>query len=333
MRSMDKNLIPSDHPKKDIRKSSSAAGEQSPLVVILGPTAVGKTNIAIQLALHLNGEIVSADSRLLYRGMDIGTAKPSKEQRQQVPHHLIDVAEPDQTWSLTLFKNNAREAIGDIQVRKKLPFLVGGTGQYIRAIVEDWQIPEVKPDTQLRRVLEDWSAEIGEVGLHTRLAVLDPEAADKIDARNMRRSIRALEVIFHSGKKFSDQKLRGNPTYQLVQIGLSMPREQLYMRIDSRIDEMFSDGLIDEVQGLLSTGYSPELTSFSAIGYSEVIDYLQGKTTLEEAVTLIRRRTRQFVRRQANWFKSDDPNISWFDAIDQPLEEIKSLLHCKLIHN
>jgi tRNA dimethylallyltransferase len=317
-------------PNDDLTRPLLPVDQQSPLIVILGPTAVGKTDLAIQLARRMNGEIVSADSRLLYRGMDIGTAKPGLAKREQIPHHLIDVAEPDQIWSLTLFKRKAREAIGEIQARNRLPFLVGGTGQYIRAIVEGWQIPEVKPDSQLRRALENWTEEIGKDGLHGRLAVLDPDSAEKIDSRNLRRTIRALEVIFHSGKKFSVQQLRGTPTYLLIQVGLSMPRDELYGRIDSRIDEMFAQGLIGEVQELLAKGFSPELASFSAIGYSEVIEYLQGKSTLEEAVTLIRRRTRMFVRRQANWFKKDDPSIHWFEVNDRPVDAIESLLRCKL---
>ena len=327
---MDNNQVQDDLPEDYFRETSLTEDEQLPLVVILGPTAVGKTELAIQLALRLGGEIVSADSRLLYRGMDIGTAKPSLEQRRQVPHHLIDVADPDQNWSLTLFKNSAREVIEDIHKRNRIPILVGGTGQYIRAIVEDWQIPAVKPDMELRRALENWVAEIGQDGLHARLAVLDPQAAAKIDSRNLRRTIRALEVIFRSGNKFSGQQLRGKPTYQLIQVGLTLPRAELYKRIDSRIDRMIAEGLIAEVQQLLRQGYSPELASFSAIGYSEIIDYLQGKITLVEAVKITRRRTRQFVRRQANWFKSDDPSISWFEVSDQSFGEIEAFLRCKL---
>jgi tRNA dimethylallyltransferase len=327
---MNNNRVQGDLPEGDSGGTSFTNSEQLPLVVILGPTAVGKTELAIQLALRLDGEIVSADSRLLYRGMDIGTAKPSLKQRQQVPHHLIDVADPDQIWSLTLFKKSAREAIKDIHKRNRLPFLVGGTGQYMRAIVEDWQIPTVKPDMELRGVLENWAAEIGQDGLHARLVVLDPQAAEKIDPRNLRRTIRALEVIFRSGIKFSGQQLRGEPTYELIQVGLTLPRSELYERIDSRIDMMIAEGFVAEIQQLLGKGYSPDLASFSAIGYSEVIDYLQGKSTLDEAVILTRRRTRQFVRRQANWFKSDDPSISWFESRDQSLGEIVSLLRCKL---
>lgn len=322
-----------DKKTKTQTQTSHTEIEKQPLVVILGPTAVGKTEIAIQLAAELGGEIVSADSRLLYRGMDIGTAKPNLEQRQQVPHHLIDVADPDQTWSLTLFKNKAREVIEGIHKRHSLPFLVGGTGQYIRAIVEDWQIPKVKPDPEMREALERWANEIGEQGLHARLALLDPEASAKIDPRNLRRTIRALEVIFHSGNKFSNQQLSGIPTYHLIQVGLRLPRPELYERIDRRIDEMFAAGFIAEVQGLLAKGYPPNIAPFSAIGYREVIDYLLGKITLAEAITLIRRRTRQFVRRQANWFKNDDPEINWFNLNEQTLEEIKTLLRCKLNFN
>jgi tRNA dimethylallyltransferase len=278
----------------------------------------------------MHGEIVSADSRLLYRGMDIGTAKPSLIERQQVSHHLIDVADPDQTWSLTLFKRKARQSIRETQARGHLPLLVGGTGQYIRAIVEDWQIPEVKPDPQLRDTLEQWTDKIGKEGLHKRLSVLDPAAAEKIDPRNLRRTIRAMEVVLRSGKRFSDQKQRGGAAYDAVQVGLTMPRKALFARIDSRIDQMIAAGLVEEVQSLLDRGYAPDLPAFSAIGYREVIDYLQGKISLADAVQLIRRRTRSFVRRQANWFKLDDPEIHWFNTEDSPAEKIETLLRCKL---
>jgi tRNA dimethylallyltransferase len=301
-----------------------------PLVVLLGPTAAGKTDLAILLAGQLGGEIVSADSRLLYRGMDIGTAKPTHEQRQQIPHHLIDVADPDEVWSLTLFQQKAHNAISIIHSKHQLPFLVGGTGQYIHAIVEAWHIPEIKPNPQLRRALENWAGQIGEEGLHARLSVLDPEAASNIDYRNLRRTIRALEVIFLSGKLFSAQRQRGISPYRTIQVGLSIPRPELYTRIDARIDRMLAEGFVTEVESLLSKGYAPDLPTFSAIGYQEIIDYLQGKNTLEEAVMIIKRRTRQFVRRQANWFKEDDPNIRWFNS-ESPISEIASFLRGKLV--
>ncbi len=177
-----------------------------PLILIVGPTAVGKTEIAIQLAGKMDGEIVSADSRLFYRGMDIGTAKPTREEQARVPHHLIDIADPDETWSLAQFQKAAREAIADIHSRGKLPFLVGGTGQYMRAVTEGWLPPEVKPDERLRSVLEKLKRERGEEWLYEKLRFLDPEAADRIDPRNVRRTIRALEVIFTTGRKFSAQR-------------------------------------------------------------------------------------------------------------------------------
>ncbi len=309
--------------------SNTTETDRPPLVVVLGPTAVGKTDLAIQLAERLGGEIISADSRLIYRGMDIGTAKPTPEQRQQVPHYLIDVADPDQVWSLTLFQRSAQKAIKDIHSRFRLPFLVGGTGQYIRAIVADWQIPEIKPNFLLRKTLENWAEEIGADGLHARLAAIDADAASKIEYRNLRRTIRALEVIFLSGKPFSEQRQIGKSLYSNIQIGLTMPRAELYARIDARIDTMLAAGFVAEVETLLSKGYSPDLPTFSAIGYQEIIDHLLGNTSLEEAVTIIKRRTRQFVRRQANWFKEDDPHIHWFQS-GISVSEIETLLRCKL---
>lgn len=302
--------------------------DRLPLAVLLGPTAVGKTDLAIQLANRLEGEIISADSALLYRGMDIGTAKPTPEKRAQVPHHLIDVTDPDQPWSLTLYQRAAHRAIKDIQTRGRLPFLVGGTGQYIRAIIDDWRIPSVKPDRQLRQVLENWTIEIGRDGLHTRLAIIDPNAAAKIDHRNLRRTIRALEVIFRSGERFSDQRLYGKSSYYAIQIGINLPRPELYARIDTRINAMLDAGFVNEVKKLLSK-YSPDLPAFSAIGYKEISDYLLGKITLDQAVTIIKKRTRQFVRRQANWFKEDDPQIHWFQMGSDSYTEIESLLRCK----
>lgn len=301
-----------------------------PLVVILGPTAVGKTEIAIQLAERLEGEIVSSDSRLFYRSMDIGTAKPTRQEMKRIPHHLIDVADPDETWSLATFQRRAHEAIADIHQRGKLPLLVGGTGQYIRAVTQAWQIPKVQPAPALREALFDWAAEIGAEGLHARLAVLDPTAANQIDFRNLRRTVRALEVILTSGKRFSEQRNRADPPYALLQIGLTRPRGELYARIDARVDEMIRAGFIQEVEQLLAAGYSPLLPSMSAIGYRELTAYLQGKITEAEAIQEIKRSTRVFVRRQANWFKLDDPEIHWFEAGEEPLDPIEQLVRAFL---
>lgn len=298
-----------------------------PLILIVGPTAVGKTELAIQLAERLNGEIVSADSRLFYRGMDIGTAKPSREEQARVPHHLIDIANPDEILSLAVFQQKAHEIIADIHSRNKLPFLVGGTGQYVRAVTEGWTPPEVVPDEALRSELEKQKDQNGIYWLHEKLRELDPTAAEKIDARNFRRTIRALEVIMTTGKKFSEQRGQIDSPYHLITIGLIRPRVELYARVDARIDSMFVNGFLDEVKNLLASGYSPTLPTMSAIGYRECIQVLEGKLTLEEAKQAIRRMTRIFVRRQANWFKESDPNIYWYSVKGGVVDEIEKNIH------
>jgi len=298
----------------------------APLVVILGPTAVGKTEVALQLAERLGGEIVSADSRLFYRGMDIGTAKPSQTEMARVPHHLIDVANPDEVWSLALFQQAARQAIEEVQQHRHIPLLVGGTGQYIRAVIEGWHPPVQQPDPRLRDTLEKWAAEIGPFELHHRLAVLDAEAARTIQPQNVRRTIRALEVIFCTGEKFSVQRQRQASPYSLLLIGLNRPRMELYARVDARIDAMIAAGFQDEVRCLLSRGYSSDLPPFSAIGYREMIAYLGDKMTLEEAVEQMKSLTHQFVRRQANWFKTTDPNIRWFEMSLTVVDEVESFI-------
>ncbi|MFZ2097863.1 MAG: tRNA (adenosine(37)-N6)-dimethylallyltransferase MiaA [Anaerolineales bacterium] len=298
-----------------------------PLVVILGPTAVGKSAMAIHLAVHLDGEIISADSRLFYRGMDIGTAKPTKEERLRVPHHLIDIADPDEIYSLALFQMEANAAIHKVYANHHLPFLVGGTGQFLHSIIEDWRIPPVEPNPRLRQVLQQWSNEIGPLKFHTKLSVLDPQAAGAIDPSNVRRTIRALEVIFTTGKRFSNQRTKGNQPYDTLLVGLTLPREELYRRIDERISGMIKAGFIDEVQRLLDAGYSPNLPTLTAIGYGEVVAYIQRKIIIDEAIVLMKRRTRSFVRRQANWFKENNPDIHWFDASKDNEGEIEKLIN------
>ena len=296
------------------------------LVLIIGPTAVGKTEIAIQLAERLNGEIVSADSRLFYRGMDVGTAKPTPEEQARVPHHLIDIADPDEILSLAVFQQKAREAIADIHTRSKLPFLVGGTGQYMRAVTEGWTPPEVKPDEILRGELGRMKDEKGFQWLHEELRKLDPVAAEKIDPRNFRRTIRALEVIRTTGKKFSDQRGQRDSPYHLITIGLTRPRPELFARVNARIEAMFANGFLEEVKGLLEMGCSPTLPTMSAIGYRECVAVLEAKMKLEEAKQLIGRATRAFVRKQANWFKESDPNIAWFRVEEGIVDRIESHL-------
>ena len=295
-------------------------GLKPPLIAIIGPSAVGKTEVSLRLAKAFNGEIISSDSRLFYRGMDIGTAKPSLEERMRVPHHLIDVANPDEVWSLGQFQKAAQEIIADIVERGKLPFLVGGTGQYFRAVTEGWLPPEVKADTRLRGVLKEMAKDRGGEWLHEKLKMLDAPASEKIDYRNLRRTIRALEVILTTGEKFSAQrKQSGESLYNLLTIGLKRPRPELYARVDLRIEQMFEMGLLEEVQSLLDAGYSADLPSMSALGYREAVSVLRGEMEVEEAKILMRRVTRKFVRKQANWFKEDDEAIQWFEASDAEL--------------
>jgi len=302
-----------------------------PLVVILGPTGVGKSEIAIQLAEQFNGEIVSADSRLFYRGMDIGTAKPNVEERMRVPHHLIDVADPDNIWNLGIFQREANRAIKEIYTKQCLPFLVGGTGQFVHSIIEGWSVPAIEPNPILREVLTQWAENIGQLELHNKLAILDPQAAIAIDPSNLRRTIRALEVILTSGKRFSDQKKRGDIFYNLLLLGLICPRSELYHRIDERISRMLDSGFEEEVRRLLDRGYSPELPTLTAIGYGEIVAYIQGKISLEEAIVSMKRRTRVFVRRQANWFKENDPRIHWYQTGKTTLVDMQETINKWLI--
>jgi tRNA dimethylallyltransferase len=303
---------------------------KQPLILIIGPTAVGKTELAMELAERLNGEIVSADSRLFYRGMDIGTAKPTRQEQNRVPHHLIDIADPDEILSLAVFQQKAREAIADIHTRNKIPFLVGGTGQYIRAVTEGWTPPEVTPDERLRGELEKMKDKSGVYWLYEKLKELDPGAAKKIDPRNYRRTIRALEVILTTGRRFSEQRGQSESPYSLITIGLSRPRAELYERVDQRIEIMFASGFLEEVRSLLAKGYSPSLPTMSAIGYREGVRVINGEQSEEQAKAEMRRITRVFVRRQANWFKESDPNIRWFRVEEGVVEEIQAYITTSL---
>jgi tRNA dimethylallyltransferase len=265
--------------------------------------------------------------------MDIGTAKPTKKQQQKVPHHLIDVAEPDEIWSLSMFQNECNHLIDEIQERGKVPILVGGIGQYIRAIVEGWEIPPQEPDNSVRNVLESFGRQIGPEALYEKLKIIDPIAASKIDPQNLRRTVRALEVIFLTGEKFSEQRKKHAPLHQFWIIGLIRPRGELYKRIDERIDKMIEQGLIDETEKLLRKGYSQENPNLSAIGYREISQYVQGRISLEDARVIMKRKTREFVRRQANWFKPDDPSIHWYEMDENAEAQIIEDMHIGNIFN
>lgn len=285
-----------------------------PLVAVLGPTAVGKTALALSLARHLPVEVVSADSRQVYRGMDIGTAKPSRLEQQEIRHWLLDVVEPDEPFSLAQYQRLAYQAIEDVHSRGRLPLLVGGTGLYVRAVLDGLCIPEVAPDASLRGALQRQAEQEGYLALHARLRKLDPAAAERIDARNVRRVIRALEVCYTLGRPISAAQTAVPPPYRQLRVGLTLPRDRLYQRIDRRIDAMLEAGLVAEVQGLLAKGYDCDLPSMSGLGYRQVGQHLRGEVSLAEAVALIRRDTRRFVRQQNTWFRADDPAIEWFDA-------------------
>jgi tRNA dimethylallyltransferase len=279
---------------------------------------VGKTAISIRLAGELGGEIISADSRQIYRSMDIGTAKASPEEQAAVPHHLLDVVSPDQVLSLAQYQALAFQAIDDILARGSVPFLVGGTGQYVKAIIEGWKIPQVPPDSVLRAKLYSQGETEGPQSLHDRLAQLDPAAASKIDPRNVRRVVRALEVCLVTGHPISDQQKKTPPPYRTLVVGLQCPRHRLYERIDQRVDRMLEAGLEHEVRALVSAGYGFELPAMSGVGYGQFASYLAGEATLEEVVKAIKRATRRFVRHQANWFRHGDARIHWFEVEPDP---------------
>lgn len=306
-----------------------ATDVKNPLIVIVGPTAVGKTAFSIDLAEAIDGEIISADSRYFYRYMDIGTAKPSTQEMRSIPHHLIDVVYPDETWNLAVFKKKAEESIQEIYKRKNIPILVGGTGQYVKAVMDAWDLPAQEANEPLRNLLEDIARERGKEYLYQYLKKVDEQAAANIDYSNVRRTIRAIEVILTTGRKFSEQRRTSVSPYSRKIIGLKRDRKELYSRIDQRIDEMIERGFISEVADLLDRGYTRSLPAMSAIGYREIAAYLSGEISLEEALIQMRRMSRQFVRRQANWFKETDPNIKWFDATTLTIEEVVKYIHSK----
>jgi tRNA dimethylallyltransferase len=273
-----------------------------PLLAIVGPTAVGKTTLAIALAQTLGGEIVSADSRQVYHHMDIGTAKPTPAERA-TPHHLIDVVEPDADFSLGLYQDLALAAIADIAARGRLPLLVGGSGQYLAAVLQGWNIPRVAPQPELRAALEQQAQEQGAAALHARLAQIDPAAAAGIQPDNVRRVIRALEVYLVTGQPISMQQTRQAPPYRARTLWLSLPAPALYARIDARVDAMVAAGLVEEVRGLLARGYGWELPAMSGLGYREFQPYFEGVGTLEAAIQRLKYDTHAFARRQPNWFR------------------------------
>jgi len=305
-------------------------GSEAPLLALVGPTASGKTEAAIELARGFGAEIVSVDSMLVYRGMDVGTAKPSPADRSRVPHHLIDLAEPSEPFSVARYQALGRACLAEMTGRRARPLLAGGSGLYFRALVDDLEFPGTDPAT--RAELEAEASALGAEGLHRRLEVADPAAAAKIEPGNVRRTVRALEVAAVTGRPFSSYADAWDryPADRVRVAGIALPTELLRERIGTRVIAMVERGLIDEVRGLLDRGFGDWLTSTQAIGYAEFAAHLGGRLTLDEAVERTVKRTRQLARRQLAWFRRD-PRIRWFDAgaggaLDV-LDDVRAYLH------
>jgi tRNA dimethylallyltransferase len=303
--------------KKNLRKQVKNLTAPDWLVVITGPTAVGKTDISIEVAQRLQGEIVSCDSMQVYKYMDIGTAKPSAYEREIVPHHLIDVVTPDIDFNVARFQELAEAAISDITSRGRIPVLVGGTGLYIKAVVDGFLFPWEGASKEIRESLEEEAAKKGSAALYARLEEVDRPAARKIHPNDARRIIRALEVYITTGRPISEMWREGRRKKRarfdrLVMVGLVRERPALYERINRRCDKMIELGLVEETRQLLDRGYGKTLTSGQALGYKEIVPYLKGECSLEEAVELIKRDTRRYAKRQLTWFRAD-PRIEWLD--------------------
>jgi tRNA dimethylallyltransferase len=284
------------------------------VIAIVGPTAVGKSELALRLAQYFSVEIISADSRQVYRYMDIGTNKPSPAERASVPHHVIDVVEPDEDFSLAMYHRLASDAVKAIEQKRRLPLLVGGSGLYVWSLVEGWKIPQVSPDRKMRSQLEARAQQEDSHSLYRELQDIDPVAAAKINPRNIRRVIRAMEIYYATGQPPSQLQHKAAPGSPLLVVGLTQERSELYRRIDHRVDKMIEKGLVEEVEQLLEKGYGPSLPSMSGIGYKEISQFLRGDMTLPEAIDKIKYETHRLARHQYGWFRLSDSRIRWFDV-------------------
>jgi tRNA dimethylallyltransferase len=284
------------------------------VIAIVGPTAVGKSELALCLAQYFPLEIISADSRQVYRYMDIGTNKPSLAERAAIPHHVIDIVEPDEDFSLAMYHQLAIEALKAIQQKGKLPLLVGGSGLYVWSLVGGWKIPQVPPDQKLRRRLEDRAEQEDSQSLYQELQDIDPVAAAKINPNNIRRIIRALEIYHATGQPPSQLQHKEAPGFSILVIGLTRERSELYRKIDGRVDKMIQSGLVEEVEQLLKKGYSPSLPSMSGIGYKQIAQFLRGEMTLPQAIDKMKYETHRLARHQYAWFRLSDSRIHWLDT-------------------
>jgi len=292
-----------------------------PLIVIVGATATGKTGLAIDLAARLPIEIVNADSRAFYRGMDIGTAKPTVSDRARATHHLIDILDPDEPMSLSLFQQLAMDHIAAIHARRRIPLLVGGTAQYVNAVVEGWRIPAVTPNHQRRLELEREAGKIGVEAILNRLAAVDPAAAAKTGP-NLRRIVRALEVFETTGVPISQLQGKDDVPFQAIGFELWAPRDELYARIDRRVDDQVAAGLVEEVRGLLDRGFDPNLPAFSSIGYRQLMSAIASDGDLDEAIARIKLDTHRLVRHQQTWFRKDDRLLRIDTTRETPIERV-----------
>lgn len=285
------------------------------LLVLVGPTAVGKTKLSLTIAEQYNAEIISGDSMQVYRGMDIGTAKATPEERSRIKHHMIDIHDPDEPFSAAEFQERCAELIQGIHERGKLPFIVGGTGLYIESVCYNFQFNEAGSDDAFRREQRAFAESQGAEALHERLRQVDPESAERLHPNDQRRIIRALEIFHVSGERLSDllKRQKKQSPYELCIIGLTMDRALLYKRIEERIDAMMQQGLVEEVRGLLAQGCSPSSVAMQGLGYKQIAGYLEGHYSLEEAVALLKRDTRHFAKRQLSWFRHMK-DIEWVDV-------------------
>lgn len=294
------------------------------LVAIVGPTAVGKTKVSIEMAKAFGGEIINCDSMQIYREMDIGTAKIKQTEMEGVPHHLFDICNPDDAYSVADYQQDAYEIIETVQSRNKLPIMVGGTGLYVRAVVHNYQFDETPRNPEYREELERYAEEHGLNALHNRLKEMDPTRAEEIHPNNVRRVIRALEIIDTSGTAHMPSFEKESP-FNVAIVGLTMDRERLYERINHRVDLMVEDGLFEEVERLYEAGIR-NVQSVQAIGYKEIYDYFEGKYSQEDAIELLKRNSRRYAKRQLTWFKHQ-LDVEWFDMTDtEPEEKIPSIL-------
>ena len=284
------------------------------LIAIVGPTGSGKSDLALKLARVFDGEIVNADSRQLLRYLDIGTAKPSIKEKASIPHHLLDISSPGHDYNLADFQRLAYQTIDEIQSRGKLPFLVGGSGLYVWTTLEGWQIPQVAPNMGLRQSLEARAKVEGTQTLYDELVELDPEAASQIDLRNTRRVIRALEIRLGTISGNINPRVKQMPPYRMLVIGLTALRDNLYHRIDARVDKMLEMGLVEEVRSVLDMGFSSDAPGLKSVGYKETINYLKGELDCAEMADRIKAETHRLVRHQYNWFRLNDQRIHWFDV-------------------